>query len=59
LHVGSGVQLNSSDRIIDSDLEVLSVVEQDHDYFESLLTLSHFVEEIDMYIAGFVVKKYI
>lgn len=46
------------DSIINYDIEEdLNVVEQDHDYLQSLSRLTPFLNEITNYIAGFVVKK--
>jgi len=46
------------DSVINNDFEGdLNVVEQDHDYLQSLSRLTPFLDEVTNYIAGFVVKK--
>lgn len=46
------------DSIINNDIEEdVNVVEQDHDYLQSLSRLTPFLNEVTNYIAGFVVKK--
>jgi len=46
------------DSIINNNIEEnLNVVEQDHDYLQSLSRLTPFLDEVTNYIAGFVVKK--
>lgn len=46
------------DCIINNNIEDnFNIVEQDHDYIQSLNRLTPFLDEVTSYIAGFVVKK--
>jgi len=46
-----------SNKGINSENNLYNPVSHDHEYFNSILRISTFVEDVSIYIAGFVVKK--
>lgn len=59
LHVSCNTASKSTDLIIENEniIESELIVEHDHDYFSTVIHLTPLVEDITVYIAGFVVKK--
>lgn len=46
-----------SNKGINSENNLYNPVNHDHEYFNSIQRISTFVEDVSIYIAGFVVKK--
>lgn len=51
------VTIPMSNKGINSENNLYNPVSHDHEYFNSIQRISTFVEDVSIYIAGFVVKK--